>query len=79
LGKNEIEDALKRLDTLTQEEARMATAEVWKVAQRMDNKMSTDGAYYAFSLATLAFLNTDWLDQEKGPSNLIRPTSSSIS
>ena len=28
LGKNDIEDSLKRLDTLTQEEARMATAEV---------------------------------------------------
>ena len=29
LAKNDIEDALKRLDTLTQEEARMATAEVF--------------------------------------------------
>jgi hypothetical protein len=28
LGKNDVEDALKRLDKLTQEEAKMATAEV---------------------------------------------------
>ena len=28
LGRNDVEDALKRLDTLTQEEAKMATAEV---------------------------------------------------
>jgi 3-dehydroquinate synthetase len=41
LGKNDIEDALKRLDTLTQEEARMAIAEVLKVAQRVDDKVTT--------------------------------------
>jgi hypothetical protein len=40
LGKSDIEDALKRLDTLTQEEARMATAEVLKVAQRVDNNVA---------------------------------------
>jgi len=28
LGRNDIEDVLKRLDILTQEEARMATAEI---------------------------------------------------
>jgi hypothetical protein len=28
LGKSDVEDALKRLDKLTQEEAKMATAEV---------------------------------------------------
>jgi len=28
LGKNDVDDALKRLDKLTQEEAKMATAEV---------------------------------------------------
>ena len=46
LGKNEIEDALKRLDTLTQEEARMATAEVLKVTHKVDNKVTVliDGA-----------------------------------
>ena len=41
LGKNDIEDALKRLDTLTQEEARMAIAEVLKVTQRVDDKVTT--------------------------------------
>jgi hypothetical protein len=28
LGRNDVEDALKRLDKLTQEESKMATAEV---------------------------------------------------
>ena len=36
LGKNDIEDALKKLDTLTTEEARMATAETLKVTNRVD-------------------------------------------
>jgi len=40
LGKNDIEDALKRLDTLTQEEARMATAQVLNVTQRMGDKVT---------------------------------------
>ena len=46
LGKNDIEDALKRLDTLTQEEARMAIAEVLKVTHMMDDKIRLliDGA-----------------------------------
>ena len=39
LGKNDIEDALKRLDTLTTEEARMATAENLRVTNRVDNKV----------------------------------------
>jgi hypothetical protein len=39
LGKHEIEDALRRLDTLTQDEARMATLEVLKVARSIDNKV----------------------------------------
>ena len=38
LGKSDIEDAL-RLDTLTQEEARMAIVEVLKVTHIMDDKM----------------------------------------
>jgi hypothetical protein len=64
LGKNDIEDALKRLDTLTQEEARMATAEVFKVTQRVDNNVAVlaDGVQVLFSLAILAFLNANWLD-----------------
>ena len=39
LGKNDIEDALRRLDTLTMEEARMAIAETLKVTNRVDNKV----------------------------------------
>ena len=46
LGKSDIEGALKRLDTLTQEEARMAIAEVLKVTHMMDDKIRLliDGA-----------------------------------
>ncbi|KAH9999583.1 hypothetical protein BJV74DRAFT_986494 [Russula compacta] len=39
VGKNDIEDALKRLDTLTQEEARMAMAEILKVTHRVDDNV----------------------------------------
>src|ERR1700761_5677722 len=39
LGKNDIEDALKRLDTLTMEEARMAIAENLKGTIRVDDKV----------------------------------------
>ena len=47
LGKNEIEDSLKRLDTLTQEEARMATAEILRVTHSVDDnvKVVLDGAH----------------------------------
>jgi hypothetical protein len=40
LDKNDIEDALKRLETLNVEEARMAIAETWNFAHRMDEKMT---------------------------------------
>ena len=36
IGKNDIEDALKRLDRLTQEEARMAAAQHLKVTNTID-------------------------------------------
>jgi hypothetical protein len=39
MGKNDIEDALKRLDRLTQEEARMAAAQLLKVANTIDNRV----------------------------------------
>ena len=39
LGKNNLEDALKKLDTLTMEEARMANAETLKVTNRVDVKV----------------------------------------
>jgi hypothetical protein len=50
LGKNDVEDALKRLDTLTMEEARMAIAENLKVTNRVDNKVTAlfDGGQNAF-------------------------------
>ena len=41
LGKTDIEDSLKRLDKLTQEEALMAYAEVLKVAHRIDDKVAS--------------------------------------
>ena len=58
LGKNEIEDSLKRLDTLTQDEARMAIAEGLKVTHSvnddvrvvLDNvRVVLDGAQRVFS------------------------------
>jgi signal recognition particle GTPase len=43
LGRNDVEDALKRLDKLTQDEAKMATAEV------LNNvKMLVDGMQREF-------------------------------
>ena len=39
LGRNDVEDALKRLDKLTQEEAKMATAEVLKITRGIDDNM----------------------------------------
>jgi hypothetical protein len=46
VGRTDIEDAMKKLDTLTQEEALMASAEALKVVRSVDNKMDTviDGA-----------------------------------
>jgi len=51
IGKTEIEDALKRLDKLTQDEARMATAQVLKVTHTVDDKLAEvmDGAQHIFS------------------------------
>jgi methyl-accepting chemotaxis protein len=39
MGKNDIEDALKRLDRLTQEEARMAAAQLLKIANTMNSEV----------------------------------------
>ena len=39
IGRTEIEDALKRLDWLTQEEARMAAAENLKVTHTVDKRV----------------------------------------
>ena len=40
IGKKEMEDALNRLDKLTQEEARMAAAEVLRLTRIIDNKVT---------------------------------------
>ncbi|KAF8492083.1 hypothetical protein F5888DRAFT_1860114 [Russula emetica] len=39
VGRTDIEDALKRLDKLTQEEARMATAQVLKATHNVDDRV----------------------------------------
>ena len=39
VGRTDIEDALKRLDKLTQEEARMATAQILKVTHTVDERV----------------------------------------
>jgi archaellum component FlaC len=39
MGRTDIEDALKRLDRLTQEEARMAAAQLLKVTNMIDNRV----------------------------------------
>jgi hypothetical protein len=44
LGRTDIEDALKRLDKLTHDEALMATAQILKLAHTVDDKVtSIDG------------------------------------
>jgi hypothetical protein len=40
IGKTEIEDALKRLDKLTNEEVRMVTAQVLEATHTVDNKVA---------------------------------------
>jgi archaellum component FlaC len=39
IGNNDIEDALKRLDRLTQEEARMASAQLLKITNAIDSEV----------------------------------------
>ncbi len=43
VGRRDIEDALQRLDKLTQEEARMATAEVLRLTQNVGDKVKGIG------------------------------------
>jgi hypothetical protein len=40
-GRRDLEDALKRLDKLTHEEARMATAEVLKATRTIDERVAS--------------------------------------
>jgi ribosome recycling factor len=39
IGRTDIEDALKRLDKLTNDEARMATAQILKATRNIDNNV----------------------------------------
>jgi hypothetical protein len=41
IGKKEMDDALKRLDKLTHDEARMAAAENLKLSHIVDNKIAS--------------------------------------
>ncbi len=43
VGRKDVEDALKRLDKLTQEEARMAAAQILYLTHGIDNKVSGVG------------------------------------
>ena len=43
VGRKDIEDGLKRLDKLTQEEARMATAQVMKATHNIDDRVADIG------------------------------------
>jgi hypothetical protein len=54
VGRTDIEDAMKKLDTLTQEEALMASAEALKVVRGVDNKMDIviDGAQRVWPFST---------------------------
>ena len=67
LGKNEIEDSLKRLDTLTQEEARMAIAEILMVTHRVDDNVRVvlDGAQRHCFLVIQAVLNVNMARRER--------------
>jgi hypothetical protein len=60
LGRNDVGDALKRLDKLTQEEARMAMAEMLKITRGVDGnvKVFMDGAQTEF-LAIQAVLKEE--------------------
>ena len=51
LGKTGIEDALKRLDKLTQEEALMANAQVLKVAHRIEDKVTSVDDHVKLTIA----------------------------
>jgi hypothetical protein len=59
VGRTDIEDAMKKLDTLTQEEALMASAEALKVVRSVDNKMDTviDGVQHVSGHSPLVILN----------------------
>ena len=43
MGRKDIEDALRRLDRLTQEEALMAAAQILTLTHTVDNKVTAIG------------------------------------
>ena len=51
VGRTDLEDALKRLDKLTQEEARMAAAQLLKITHNIENKVTQiiDGKWGALN------------------------------
>jgi hypothetical protein len=55
LGRNDIEDALKRLDTLTMEEARMAITETLNATHSVDDKVAVliEGGLHTFLLSSM--------------------------
>jgi hypothetical protein len=59
-GRNDIEDALKRLEKLNVEEDRMATAVILNVSRKVDEKMTQlmDGGEICISLVVHATLRT---------------------
>jgi len=70
LGKNEIEDSLKRLDALTQEEARMAIAEILRVTHSVDDNVRVvlgvlDGAQRRCFVVIQAVLNVNMARRER--------------
>ena len=52
LGRTDIEDALKRLDSLIQEEFQMATAQILKVATEVKDGMRRLSISYPMALDT---------------------------
>ena len=55
LGRTDIEDALKRLEKLSQDEALMAIAQVLRVTRNVDDNLEEviDGAQSMISLAII--------------------------
>jgi hypothetical protein len=61
IGKKEIEDALKRLDKLTQEEARMAAAENLRLSQIILNGTPSPVRYSGNIILNIV-THARWLD-----------------
>jgi hypothetical protein len=74
IGRTDLEDALKRLDKLTHEEARMAIAQVLKATQTVDDRVRAvddkvaemmDGARSIFSQSSQKRFDSD-VSRRKG-------------